>query len=82
MIYLNTPYTQVHSQKLKKYLSSEEVNTGSEVVSEGEFIEAAWWKEKRNRRDRRQRSIKPLLDLRVTRDRRVDPDRPPISIKV
>ncbi len=82
MIYINTPYTRAHSQKLKKYLSSEQVNTGSEVISEGEFIEAGWWKEKRSKRDRRQRSIKPLLDLRVTRDRRANPDKPPISIKV
>jgi len=82
MIYINTPYTQIHSQKLKKYLPNEKVNIGSEVISEGEFIEADWWREKRGKHDRRQRSIKPLLDLRVTRDRRINPDSPPISIKV
>ncbi len=82
MIYLNAPYTQVHARKLKKYMSVDKVNTGSELVSESDFVEAQWWQEKRRPSDRRQRSIKPLLDLRITRDRREDPDIPSINIVV
>lgn len=82
MIYLNAPYTQVHTRKLKKYMSADRVNTGSELVSEADYVDAHWWQEKRRHSDRRQRAIKPLLDLRITRDRREDPDIPSINIKV
>lgn len=82
MIYLNSPYTRVHSSRLKKYVSASQVNTGSETIADAEFIEACWWQEKRSFRDRRQRVMKPLLDLRRTRDRREDSTAPSISIIV
>ena len=82
MIYLNTPYTQVHTRKLKKYMSAEKLNTGSESIFDAEYVEAHCWQEKRRSSDRRQRSINPLLDLRITRDRREDPDMPSINVVV
>jgi hypothetical protein len=82
MIYLKTPYTQIHSLRLKKYMSPSLINIGSESISEAVYVEANWWHDKRRNNDRRERSLKPLLDLRITRDRRDDPDVPSIDIEV
>lgn len=82
MIYLKTPYTQIHSLKLKKYMSSSRINIGSESISEAVHVEANWRHDKRRNNDRRERSVNPLLDLRITRDRREDPDVPSIDIEV
>jgi hypothetical protein len=82
MIYLKAPYKQIHSLKLKNYMSASKVHTDSESVSESVHVEANWQHDKRRRDDRRKRSIKPLMDLRVTRNRREDPDIPSIDIKV
>ena len=82
MIYLKTPYTQIHSLKLKKYMSSSRINIGSESISEAVNVEANWRHDQRRNNDRRERSVNPLLDLRITRDRREDPDVPSIDIEV
>ena len=82
MIYLNSPYARIHSSRLTKYASASQVNTGSETIADADFVEACWWQEKRSSRDRRQRVMKPLLDLRRTRDRREDSTASSISIMV
>jgi len=38
--------------------------------------------ERRRKRDRRKRNIKPLIDMRSGRDRRYDSDKPSINIEV
>ncbi|MFT6388178.1 MAG: hypothetical protein ACJAUP_001554 [Cellvibrionaceae bacterium] len=39
-------------------------------------------RKRRDKKDRRRRNIKPLMDLRISRDRRLDPDVPSIDIKI
>jgi hypothetical protein len=82
MIYFNAPYTQIHSNKLKKYMSPSRVNTGSENISEAGHVEVHWQRDKRHNGDRRESSVKPLLDLRTTSDRRNDAYFSSIDVKV
>ena len=82
MIHFNAPYTQIHSHRLKKYMSASKINIGSESVSEGVHVEANWRHDKRHKNERRNRLVKPLLNIRITRDRREDPDYPSIDIEV
>jgi hypothetical protein len=82
MIYLNAPYTKIHSHRLKEYMSASKINVGSESISEAVYIQANWRHDQRHNSERRDRLVKPLLNLRITRDRREDPDYPSIDIKV
>jgi hypothetical protein len=82
MIYFNAPYTQIHSHRLKKYMSASKINIGSESVSGAVHVEANWRHDQRHNSERRDRVVKPLLNLRIARDRRGDPDYPSIDIEV
>jgi hypothetical protein len=63
-------------------MSASQINIGSESISEAVYVEADWRHDKRRNNERRERSVKPLMDLRITRDRREDPDFPSIDLEV
>ena len=58
--------------------------TGAEVNKDAPQTQYVYQKKREHRkgRDRRQRDLPPLIDMRSGGDRRNDPDKPSINVKV
>lgn len=75
------PPVNTHRMKSKNHRGDIAV-AGSEADKHAPHPVVEQQQEKRKGRDRRQRDVKPLVDMRSGRDRRKDPDKPVIDLKV
>lgn len=71
----------VSTPKINKQ-SRDAAVAGTEITDNPQHIPQDYRRQKRRQNDRRKKNIKPLLDLRVTRDRREDPNIPRIDIEI
>jgi hypothetical protein len=76
---LNPP---VSTPKTLKKSSRHAAVAGSEINKDAQKVAPPVQQKKRRGKDRRQRNMKPLIDLRSGRDRRDNPDAPSIDIEV
>ncbi len=81
MINIGPLHPPVSTPKTKKS-SRDAAVAGTEINKDAQRVNQELPKKKRRGKDRRQRNIKPLIDLRSNRDRRQDPDAPSIDIEV
>jgi hypothetical protein len=76
---LNPP---VSKPKVLQSPSKDAAVAGSEINKDAHRVDPPIQKKKRRGKDRRQRNMKPLIDLRSGRDRRDNPGVPSIDIEV
>jgi hypothetical protein len=75
---LNPP---VNTPKVQKKTSRSAAVAGTEINKDAQNVPQSVSKKRRGK-DRRQRNMKPLIELRSGRDRRDNPDTPSIDIEV
>ncbi len=83
MINIGPLHPPITTPKINKTASSEAATESTEINKDAQPVVVQPPKQKKQRgKDRRQRNVKPLIDLRSSGDRRVDPDKPSINIKI
>lgn len=82
MINIGPLHPPVSTPKVKKASSRDAAVAGTEINKDAQRVAQQPRQKKRRGKDRRQRNIKPLIDLRVSGDRREDPDTPSVDIKI
>jgi hypothetical protein len=83
MINIGPLYPLVSTPKTHKNPSHDKVIAGTEINKDAQRVIAERErKRRRGEKDRRQRNLRPLIDLRIGRDRRDSPDVPSIDIEV
>ena len=79
MINIGGPFNSLAStQKLKRKATRDAAVAGTEVTTNAPKVVAT---QERRRKDRRKKSIKPLIEMRSGRDRRKS-DKPSVDIQV
>ena len=83
MINIGPLHPPVSTPNVGKKTSRDAAVAGTEINKDPQHItQELPNKKKRRGKDRRQRNIKPLIDLRVSRDRRENPDAPSVDIEI
>lgn len=81
MINIGSLHPPVSTPKIKQKSSKEAAVAGSKITKDApKMVQPK--RERRQRKDRRQKTLKPLVDLRTGGDRREDPATPSIDIEV
>ena len=82
MINIGPFHPSVNPAKVIKKKDKGVAVAGTEVNKDSQKVVKEDNKKKRRGKDRRQRSVKPLIDLRSGRDRRDNPETPSIDIEI
>lgn len=82
MINIGPLIPPVSTPKVNKTLSRSAAVAGTEINKDTQHIVQEQKQKKRRGKDRRQRNLKPLLDLRSSGDRRANPDMPSVDVEV
>jgi len=83
MFYTGPLLPPVSTPKVRTTTSRDAAVAGTEINKDAQPVSYQYLpKKRRDKKDRRRRNIKPLIDLRISRDRREDPDVPSIDIKI
>ena len=83
MINIGPIHPPVSTPTINKRESRDAAVAGTEINKDAQRVNQELPKKKKRRgKDRRQRNIKPLIDLRVSADRRENPDVPSIDIEI
>lgn len=82
MINIGPLHPPVSTPKINKTHSRDAAVAGTEINKDAQRVEQQPKKKKRRGKERRQKNIKPLIDLRVSADRRENADTPSVNIKI